>query len=348
VLRIAVDAMGGDRAPDEIVKGAALASLQRDDLEIVLCGDTAAIGKVLSETRHDAERLHIHHASQVIRNDDRAPEALAARPDASITVAARLVAQGEADALVSAGNTGAAVLLCQRLWKTLPGVGQPALSAVYPTEIRRGAKDDPFALILDVGAGADASPEDLIVYGLMGATWATRISKNPRPRVALLSSGADTGRGARVVAAAHDLFLSHTGLNFIGAIEATDIQRGIADVVVCAGHVGNLFMKMVDAIPETMLGLARFASKERLLWRAVLAILQSGVTRLKQLTDWQEYGGAPLLGHDHLCMKAHRRSGARAIANAIKVLGVAAPTGMLREMESRVAEFQTKRTTLAS
>jgi phosphate acyltransferase len=182
----------------------------------------------------------------------------------------------------------------------------------------------------------------------MGATWAARISKNPRPRVGLLTSGGETGRGPRVVAAAHDLYLSNTGLNFIGSIEATDIHRGIADVVVCAGHVGSLYMKMLDAIPDTMLGLARYASKERLLWRGVLAILQSGMTRLKQLTDWQEYGAAPLLGHDHLCMKAHRRSGARTIANAIKVLGVAAPTGILREMESRVAEFQTKRTTLAS
>ncbi len=340
--------MGGDRAPEEIVKGAALASLQRDDVEIIVCGDTAAIGKVLSDTRHDAERLQIHHASQAIRMDDRAPEALAARPDASITVAVRLVAQGEADAVVTAGNTGAAVLLAERLWKPLGGVKHAALSAVYPTEIRRGAKDDPFALILDVGAGADATPEELVVFGLMGAAWAARISRHPRPRVALLSSGADIGRGPRDVSAAHDLFLSHTSLNFIGAIEATDIHRGLADVVVCSGYVGNLFMKMLDAIPETILGLARYASKEKLLMRAVLRLLQSGVTRLKQLTDWQEYGGAPLLGYDHLCIKAHRRSGARAIANAIKVCGVAAPPGLLRDMHGKIAEFQTKRSQLAS
>src|SRR5215470_20370697 len=226
VSRIAIDAMGGDRAPDEIVKGAALASLAPGDLELILVGDTAKIGRVLAETRYDAERLRIHHAGEVIRPGERAAEALAARPDASIAVCAELAKQREADAVISAGPTQAALLACTSRFRRLAGVSTTALSGVYPTEMRRGEKDDPFALILDVGARLDATPDDLVAYAIMGAAYAAHVARNPRPRVALLGAGElDTGGGPDVVDAAHELLLHHTGLNFIGRIAATDIPH---------------------------------------------------------------------------------------------------------------------------
>jgi glycerol-3-phosphate acyltransferase PlsX len=348
VPRIAIDAMGGDRAPEEIVRGAALASLAAGDLELILVGDTARIGRVLAEVRYDAEHLRIHHASEVIHAGERAAEALAARPDASIHVAAELARQREADAVITAGPASAALLACTPRFRRLAGVAAPALAAVYPTEMRRGEKDDPFALILDVGARLDASAADLTAYALMGAAYASQISKNPRPRVALLGAGdASPGSGPRVVDEAHDLILRHTGLNFIGRIAATDIPHGIADVVVCGGYTGHMVVALLEGVGDTMLALARYAYKERLLWRAALGMLSGGIGRLKRLTDWAEYGGAPLLGYEQLLVRVHPTSGERAVANAIKVCAKAAAGELGREIQRRMADLEAKLPTRA-
>ena len=317
--RIVVDAMGGDKAPEAIVKGAAQASLTLSDVEIILVGDAAVIGKILPDVGHDGARIRVHHAPAVIQMDETPSEALAAKPDSSIVVAADLVGRGEGDALVSAGNTGASVLACARRWKLMPRVRRAGLAAVYPTELRRGERNDPFSLILDVGATVDATAEDLVAFALMGAAYARVISRNERPRVALLSNGREAGKGPKEVVAAHALLLERTELNFIGNIEGLDIPRGVADVVVCSGYVGNVAIKMLEGVSETVLRLARYAYKERLLWRAALAMLSGGIERLKEVTDWEQYGGAPLLGFDNLFIKAHGRSGANAVANAIRV-----------------------------
>ncbi len=335
--------MGGDRAPDEIVRGAAAASLALPAAELILVGDASRISRLLADTRHDAEHISIQHADQFVAMDEKPAEALAAKPEASILVAARLVARDEADALVSAGNTGAAVLACARHFRLIEGVRRAALAAVYPTEMRRGEKDDPFSMILDVGATLDVSPDDLVSFALMGAAYAARISKNPRPRVALLSNGSEAGKGPREVVEAHQLLLAHTGLNFIGNIEGVDIPRGTADVVVCSGFVGNVVVKMLEGVTETVIGLARYAYKEKLLWRAALGMLSGGINRLKEITDWQEYGGAPLLGFDKPFIKAHGRSGAQAVSNAIKVAAKAVQSGLIGEIRQGVADFEARR-----
>jgi phosphate acyltransferase len=255
-------------------------------------------------------------------------------------VAAGLVAAGQAEALVSAGNTGASVLACARHFRLIPGVRRAALAAVYPTEIRRGAKEDPFSLLLDVGATLDCSADDLVAFAVMGAAYAARISKNERPRVALLSNGTEAGKGPKEVAGAHQILLQHGGLNFIGNVEGVDIPRGTADVVVCSGYVGNVVLKMLEGVQATVLSLARYAYKKNLLWRVALIMLSGGIKRLKEVTDWQEYGGAPLLGFDKLFIKAHGRSGERAIANAIKVAAKAVHTGLVPEIEKSMAEVQ--------
>lgn len=317
--RIVVDAMGGDHAPEEIVKGAAEASIALPGAEIVLVGDAAELGKWLVRVRHDGARVRVHHAPHVIEMDEKPAEALAAKPDASIAIAAELVATGEGDALVSAGNTGASVLACARRWKLLPGVRRAALASVYPTELRRGEKDDPFSLILDVGATIDATAQDLVTFAIMGSAYARLVSKNRRPRVALLSNGTEAGKGPAAVVEAHQILLESTELNFIGNIEGLDIPRGVADVVVCGGFVGNVVLKMLEGISESLIRMFRYAHKENLKWRLGLAALKPALEQLKDVTDWQQYGGAPLLGFEHLFIKAHGRSSARAITNAIKV-----------------------------
>lgn len=346
--RIVVDAMGGDRAPDEIVKGAAEASLALKDAELILVGDAARIGRVLPQVRHDGGRVRVHHAEQVIAMDEKPSEAIAAKPDSSIAVAAELVATGEGDALVSAGNTGACVLACARRWKLLPGVRRSALAAVYPTELRRGEKNDPFSLILDVGATIEASADDLVAFALMGAAYAKIVSKNARPRVALLSNGTEAGKGPKAVVDAHALLLEATDINFIGNVEGLDIPRGVADVIVCSGYVGNVVVKMLEGVAETVVGLARYAYKEKLLWRAALMMLSSGIQRLKEVTDWEQYGGAPLLGFENLFIKAHGRSGARALSNAIRVADKALRSDLCGVIAGGLESFQTRTGTRAA
>lgn len=345
--RIVVDAMGGDHGPEEAIKGAAEASLTARDSELILVGDARKIGKVLPRCAHDGARIRVHHAGDVIGMDEKPSDALAAKPDASIVVAADLVARGEGDSLVSAGNTGASVLACARRWKLMPGVRRSALASVYPTELRRGEKNDPFSLILDVGATVDATAEDLVTFAVMGAAYAEVISKNNRPRVALLSNGTEAGKGPRAVVDAHSMLMEQTGLNFIGNIEGLDIPRGVADVVVCSGYVGNVVIKMLEGVSETVMRVARYAYKERLLWRAALAMLGSGIERLKEVTDWEQYGGAPLLGFDHLFIKAHGRSRSRAIANAIRVASKAQRHGLCDTIAEGVKSFHDRQSEAA-
>jgi glycerol-3-phosphate acyltransferase PlsX len=337
--RIVVDAMGGELAPDEIVLGAAEASLALTGAEIIVVGDAGVLGRLLPRMRHDGARVRVHHASAKIDMDERAAEALAAKPDASIAVAVDLVARNEGDAVVSAGNTAASVLACARAWPLLAGVSRPALASVYPTELRRGERDDPFALILDVGAGVDATADDLVAFALMGTAYAKLVSSNRRPRVALLSNGAEPGKGSAAVVGAHARLVDATELNFIGNVEGLDIPRGVADVIITSGFVGDLVIKMLEGVGDTVVRLARYAHKERLAWRLGLVALGSAVDQLKAVTDWQQYGGAPLLGFQHPFIRAHAKTDARGIANAIKLAHKALAGGLGGSIARAMAEL---------
>jgi len=342
-VTVAVDAMGGDHAPDEIVRGVAQLSLDASHIQTILVGDAERIGALLQKTRHDPERIAVHHAGSRVMMHEKPAEALAARPDCSIAVAAELVRDGAADALVSAGNTGASVLACARTFRRIPGVRRAPLAAVYPTEIRRGEKDDPFSLILDVGATLEVNAEDLVSFALMGSAYASAVSRNPRPKVALLSNGAEAGKGPPEIVEAHRLLASFTDINFVGNVEGIDIPRGTADVVVCGGFVGNVVLKMLEGVSETVVRLASYAYKERIIWRAGLMMLSGGINRLKEVTDWQQYGGAPVLGFDKLFIKAHGRSKARAITNACKVAAKASQSGLATQIETALQRFELAR-----
>ncbi|HEX8435543.1 phosphate acyltransferase PlsX [Archangium sp.] len=319
LITIAFDVMGSDHGPAEVVRGAAQLSLESPHIHTLLVGDRAVIDDALAGTKHSGERISVQHASEFVGMDEKPGESLARKPDASVSVAARLVAEGEADALVSAGNTGACVLSCARHFKLLPGVRRAALAAVYPTRARRGENEDPFSLILDVGATVEATAEDLVTFAVMGAAYARIISKNSNPRVALLSNGTEPNKGPRQVVEAHAVLAGMSGLQFIGNVEGVDIPKGTADVVVTDGFVGNVCLKMLEGVHETVVELAQYAYKESLRWRAGLAMLSGGIQRIKDITDWEQYGGAPVLGFDRIFIKAHGRSKARAIANAGKV-----------------------------
>jgi glycerol-3-phosphate acyltransferase PlsX len=337
MVTIALDAMGGDRGVETAVRAAASVTLQKNGPAVLLVGDQARIEAVLQRSRYDAAQLSIHHAPQVIGMDESPREAIEAKPQASLLVGARLVAEGAADALVSAGNTGAAVLACARHFRKLPGVPRTALAAVFPTEQRRGEKDDPFSLVLDVGATQHTDADALVGFAHMGAAYAARISKNPKPRVALLSNGAEPYKGPAEVVDAHKRLAADPSIHFIGNVEGVDLPKGVADVIVTEGYTGNVLLKTLEGISETALNVARYAYRSRIAWRVGLWMMRGGVMQLKQLTDWRQYGGAPILGFDHLFIKAHGRSNERAVANAIKVAAKAAGSGLCREIEAQLA-----------
>jgi glycerol-3-phosphate acyltransferase PlsX len=318
-VTIAFDVMGSDLGPAEVIRGVAQLTLETPHIHALLVGDGKVIDAALAEIRHNAERVAVQHASEVVHMDEKPAVALDCKKDCSIGVAAKLVADGEAEALVSAGNTGAGVLACARNFKLLPGVRRAALATVYPTQASHGTKLDPFSLILDVGATVDASADDLVAFAVMGSAYARIISKNTEPSVALLSNGTEPQKGPPRVVEAHAKLNQMRGLKFIGNVEGIDIPKGTADVIVCDGFVGNVCLKMLEGVSETVVELAKYAYKEKLLWRAGLAMLSSGIERIKEVTDWEQYGGAPILGFDRVFIKAHGRSKAKAIFNAGKV-----------------------------
>lgn len=339
MVTIALDAMGSDLGPRVTVTGAAAVSRSPGAPDIVLVGDEAVLRRELLVVDHDRARIRIAHAPRFVTQEDKPSAALDAAPDCSILRAAALVRDGEADVLVSAGNTGAVTLACARTFERLPGVARAALGAVYPTERRRGEKDDPFSLILDAGLTLEPTADDLVAFAVMGSAYSARISKHPRPRVALLSIGTEPSKGTKAVVDAHARLARLQCIDFIGNIEGMDIPKGTADVVVTAGFTGNIVLKMLEGVAETVMRLGRYAGDQSVRYKAGLALLAPAVKKLRRATDWEQYGGVPLLGFDRVCIKAHGRSTERAIGNAIKVAARTARSDLVASIREGLAEL---------
>lgn len=319
MVRIALDAMGGDHGVAAVVEGVAALSLEERPVRVLLVGDQSTLSAALAQHRYDPSWIQVVHADGCVDMAEDPREALARMPDCSVNVAARLVKEGAADALVSAGQTGATILAASEHFERLPGVRRAALAAVYPTEQRHGPRQDPFALMLDVGATLNATAEDLVGFAVMGAAYARIISDNDNPRVALLSNGAEPSKGTAAIVEAHARLRQLPGLNFVGNVEGLDIPRGTVDVIVCEGFLGNVVLKMLEGVSEVVADLAKDAYARKFLWRLGLTMLSQGIRQLRSMTDWKQYGGAPLLGFDRVVIKAHGRSNPRAVRNAIKV-----------------------------
>ena len=314
---IALDAMGGDLAPDEIVKGAALVSTTTD-IETLLVGDEDRVQAVLDRVPYNPEHLAIVPAAGVIAMADDPREAVRTKKDASLLVAIRAAADGRADAVVSAGNTGACVLGAAQHFGLLPGIRRAALASTYPRQAEHEGQDR-LALLLDVGATVRCEAEELVQFALMGSAYARRISKVPEPRVGLLNMGSEEAKGGSALVDAHRRLREQTAINFVGNVEGHDLVRGKADVIVCEGLLGNVALKLLEGISDALDDLARAAAEQRLVWRVGLRLLSQGIERVHALTDYTQYGGSPILGFDRLFIKCHGRSNAHAIANAVKV-----------------------------
>jgi glycerol-3-phosphate acyltransferase PlsX len=319
VITVALDVMGADAGVGPLVSGAAQLSLEGVPIRVKLVGDERAVADALAKEPCDAGRLELVHAASAVGMEEKPAEALDARPDCSILRAARLVAEGGADVLVSAGNTGAVILAASRSFARLPGVKRVGLAAVYPTIERHGPHGDPFALMLDVGATLSCSPDELVAFALMGSAYSRVVSDVAEPRVALLSNGAEAHKGTPAVVEAHRRLAGLEAVRFAGNVEGLDIPRGSVEVVVCEGFIGNIVLKMLEGVSEVARDLAKHAYAEKLRYKLALGMLSSGIRKLRDLTDWKQYGGAPIVGFDRAVIKAHGRSNARAVRNAIKV-----------------------------
>lgn len=310
--RIAIDAMGGDFGPDVTVKVAAAASLQ-GQVSILLVGDSHKIDAVLHQQVHNPEFLSIVHV----------PGA-ATDPSATPDRAAQLLASGKAHALITASHPRLIVDASLKHLPKLPHATLPALAAVLPTARERGERLDPFCLLLDVGASLHVSAADLVSFSLMGVAYARVISKNARPRLALLSNTRDPTRGPDAVVSAHRSLTQLAADNpsqfeFLGNIAGHQLPSGEADVVVCDGFTGNIVMRLVEGIAEAAMSIAREASDKKLRWRLGLSMLSGGLAQLRKLTDWEQYGGAPLLGFTKPILVTHSNSGVRPLTNALKL-----------------------------
>ena len=336
MVRVALDAMGGDRGVVATVSGAAALSLEDANIRILLVGDIAEMGAVLDTLRYDPSRIELVSADGFVAMHESPRSGLDAKPNCSVLTACGLVKDGEADALVTSGNTGAAILAAAMTFERLPGVRRAALASVYPTAKRRGPRRDPFAMMLDVGATTDATAGDLVTFGFMGAAYSALISEIQSPRVALLSNGSEPGKGTPAIVEAHQRLL-RTSLNFAGNVEGLDIPKGTVDVIVCDGFLGNVVLKMLEGVSDVVAGLAREASSRRLQWRLGLSMLGGGIKDLRRMTDWKSYGGAPLLGLDSVVIKAHGRSEPRAIRNAVKVAAKAVRGDLVGRIRDGVA-----------
>jgi glycerol-3-phosphate acyltransferase PlsX len=250
-------------------------------------------------------------------------------------VAAGLVAAGAADALLSAGNTGAFVLACVKHFRVIEGIERTALASVYPRQTRHPGQD-PLAIILDVGATVRCQPTELVQFALMGNAYARRISKIAAPRVALLNMGREATKGGDVLVEAHRRLCALSGLNFVGNIEGNDLVTGEADVIVCEGVVGNAVLKLVEGMADVFQSLAGQAAERHLRWRVGLTLLREPLRRVRQLTDYTRYGGAPILGFDAVCIKCHGRSSEPAICNAVKLAAKAVRDEVPREIAAAV------------
>jgi glycerol-3-phosphate acyltransferase PlsX len=314
---IAVDAMGGDHAPEEIVKGVAEVSLSTG-IESLVVGDERRIQAVLEGVSYNPEHIAILHCADAIGMAEEPREAVRTRQNASLLVAVRAVAEGRADAVVSAGNTGACVLACARHFRLLRGIRRAALASVYPRRVEYAGQDR-LALLVDVGATVRCEVDELVQFALMGHAYARRISKVANPRVGLLNMGTEPTKGGETLVETRRRLHNLPQLNFVGNVEGNDLVGGRADVIVCEGLLGNVCLKLIEGVSEVFHDLASHAGEHKLAWRLGLRLLSQGVERLRELTDYTQYGGAPILGFEQLFLKCHGRSNARAVSNAVKV-----------------------------
>lgn len=309
-MKIIVDAMGGDYAPEETVHGSVLAA-KEFGVEIVLVGDEEKLRQELAKYNEKELPITVIHAPEVIAMDEHPAVAVRKKKNSSIVMATQLVKEGHGNAVVSAGSTGAAMAAALLGFGRIKGIQRPAIGSIMPTINGR-------VLLLDAGANADCTPDNLSQFALMGNIYAHKVMGLTNPRVGLLSIGEEETKGNELTLAAHEI-LKGAKYNFIGNIEGRDIFHGITDVVVCDGFVGNVVLKTAEGLASDLMTMIKDEIKKSILSTVGAALILPGMKELRRRLDPAEYGGAPLLGVNGISIISHGSSKAKAIKSAIRV-----------------------------
>lgn len=320
-MKIALDAMGGDYAPAVTVQGALEAVAEDKELSVVLVGDKTELYNELKDKDYPPSSINILHASQVVGMGESPVSALRHKKDSSIRVAIELVKSGDADAMVSAGNSGVVMATALFILGKIKGIDRPAIAATMPTV--KG-----LFVLIDAGANVDCKTSHLVQFAIMGEIYARNIFNIDSPKVGLLGIGEEDAKGNELTREAFKL-LKNTDINFIGNIEGKDIFTGLADVVVCDGFVGNIALKISEGLAEAIVKMLKREVSEMAQGRIGYMFLKDALKGFKKRTDYSEYGGAPLLGINKPCIISHGRSTAKAIRNAIKTAGELCKKGLI-------------------
>ena len=335
---IIIDAMGGDHAPDEIIKGTTAACQENADIHYIFVGDEPRILSILKNEKIPIDKWSIVHASEVITMSDKPKEAVAAKENASINVATRLIRDHKGDALVSAGSTGATILSCSRYIPRMPGIERGVLAAVFPAN--KNKRSDPgVAMMLDVGATLHCTVNQLISFAIMGIHYAKEVMAIENPRIGLLNIGEEDTKGHEILIDTNKALRENSNFNFIGNIEGKDIMRGTVDIIITEGITGNIVLKGLEGIAELAVDTGKQIWKKNLLSKMGIIMLSPVLKKIKKKFDYSEYGGAPILGFQKLIIKAHGRSKAKAIKNAILLAEKSARGNLIKHMEESMKDF---------
>jgi glycerol-3-phosphate acyltransferase PlsX len=327
-MKIAVDAMGGDNAPHAIVAGAVQAAKEYG-VGIIMVGIEQSIQAELRKHPHaQSLPIEVRNATEVVDMLDSPVTVFRRKKDSSIRVANELVKSGEAVAVISAGHTGAAMATSLFVLGKLEGIERPAIATFMPT--MKGT-----SIILDVGANVDCKPNHLLQFAIMGEVYAKYLLKNPNPRIGLLSIGEEATKGNELTKEAFKL-LTETSLNFIGNVEGRDVMSGNADVVVCDGFIGNVVLKLSEAVAEAIGLMIRENIGENLIKKLGYFMMRPVFRALKRRVDYAEYGGMPLIGINGISIISHGRSSAQAIKNAIRVAAELAKSEAIRHIHEDI------------
>ncbi len=336
--QIILDAMGGDNAPHEIIKGTVWACKESPTLQVVLVGNTDQIRENLKEFDIGGLNFEIIHASEIITMKDSPKIAVDEKEDASINVACRLLANDEGSALVSAGNTGATILSCAKHLPMIEGVERGALAAVFPA-VKNKPSDPGKTVMLDVGATLNCTPAQLIQFAIMGIHYVNEVMEIEKPRIGLLNIGEEETKGHDALVETYSLLKKVEGANFIGNVEGKDIMRGIADVIVSEGMVGNIVLKALEGAAEMGIETGKRIWKKSLMAKMGITLLAPMLKKVKKRVDYSEYGGAPILGFQKLVIKSHGRSRAKAIKNALLMAETSLKQNLVKHIKEDIRKY---------
>lgn len=326
-ITVALDAMGGDYAPLETVKGA-VDAVKELDVNIKLVGPAEQLRAELAKYQYDKERIEIVHASEVIGTDESPTMAIRRKKDSSLVVALNLVKNGEADAIVSAGSTGALLTGALLIVGRLPGVERPALGTCLPTKTG-------FTFLLDSGANVDCKPKYLEQFAKMGSVYVENVFGIKNPKVALVNIGAEKEKGNALTKETYELLEQTDTINFTGNIEPRNIPYGEADVIVCDGFVGNTILKLSEGLAKTIFEILKWEIMQGF-YKVGALILKTPFKNMKKFMDSDEIGGAPFIGLKSLVVKAHGSSNAKAFKNAVRQCVLFAEADIIGKIKDKI------------